>query len=78
MLNRWGFVPKVLGYIPNVRGAITGLPESATPSVGAAYTTQSFSSPPTIHTAEPCVSRVLLPAPWAQARPAGGRYWRRG
>ena len=29
MLNRWGFVPKVLGYVPNVRGVITGLPESS-------------------------------------------------
>lgn len=25
MLMRWGFSPKVLGYIPNVRGVITGL-----------------------------------------------------
>jgi hypothetical protein len=25
MLLTWGFTPKVLGYIPNVRGAITGL-----------------------------------------------------
>ncbi|MCW5622935.1 MAG: hypothetical protein KIS79_17620, partial [Burkholderiales bacterium] len=29
MLVRWGFEPKVLGYIPNVRGVITGLPEPA-------------------------------------------------
>ncbi len=29
MLIRWGFEPKVLGYIPNVRGAATGIPESA-------------------------------------------------
>jgi hypothetical protein len=27
-LIRWGFEPKVLGYIPNVRGAVTGIPES--------------------------------------------------
>jgi hypothetical protein len=26
ILIRWGFKPKVLGYIPNVRGAITGVP----------------------------------------------------
>ena len=28
MLLTWGFTPKVLGYIPNVRGVITGLAES--------------------------------------------------
>jgi hypothetical protein len=27
----WGFEPKVLGYIPNVRGAVTGIPESPLP-----------------------------------------------
>jgi hypothetical protein len=27
-LIRWGFEPKVLGFIPNVRGAVTGIPES--------------------------------------------------
>jgi hypothetical protein len=27
MLVRWGFEPKVLGHIPNVRGAVTGIPE---------------------------------------------------
>ncbi len=26
LLLRWGFVPKVLGYIPNVRGVVTGVP----------------------------------------------------
>jgi hypothetical protein len=26
ILIRWGFKPKVLGYIPNVRGAVTGVP----------------------------------------------------
>jgi hypothetical protein len=26
-LIKWGFEPKVLGYIPNVRGAVTGIPE---------------------------------------------------
>ena len=25
-LIRWGFKPKVLGYVPNVRGAVTGVP----------------------------------------------------
>ncbi len=36
MLLAWGFTPKVLGYIPNVRGAITGLadqrPQPVAPS----------------------------------------------
>ncbi len=27
-LIKWGFEPKVLGYIPNVRGAVTGIPEN--------------------------------------------------
>ena len=27
-LIEWGFEPKVLGYIPNVRGVVTGIPES--------------------------------------------------
>jgi hypothetical protein len=27
-LIKWGFEPKVLGYIPNVRGVVTGIPES--------------------------------------------------
>lgn len=26
MLIRWGFKPQLLGYIPNVRGAVTGVP----------------------------------------------------
>ncbi|MGJ7506623.1 COG1470 family protein [Variovorax sp. GT1P44] len=26
MMIRWGFEPKVLGYIPNVRGVVTGIP----------------------------------------------------
>jgi hypothetical protein len=26
ILIRWGFKPQVLGYIPNVRGAVTGVP----------------------------------------------------
>jgi hypothetical protein len=29
MLIGWGFEPKVLGYIPNVRGVVTGVPERA-------------------------------------------------
>jgi hypothetical protein len=31
MLIEWGFKPKVLGYIPNVRGAVTGVPENQSP-----------------------------------------------
>jgi len=31
MLIEWGFKPMVLGYIPNVRGAVTGVPESTSP-----------------------------------------------
>jgi hypothetical protein len=31
MLTKWGFKPKVLGYIPNVRGAVTGVPEKTSP-----------------------------------------------
>jgi hypothetical protein len=30
---RWGFQPKVLAYLPNVRGVVTGIPESAPPSL---------------------------------------------
>jgi hypothetical protein len=30
-LIKWGFEPKVLGYIPNVRGAVTGVPEKTPP-----------------------------------------------
>jgi hypothetical protein len=29
MLIHWGFKPKVLGYLPNVRGVITGVPDKA-------------------------------------------------
>jgi hypothetical protein len=29
MLIKWGFKPKVLGYIPNVRGVVTGVPEKS-------------------------------------------------
>jgi len=31
MLIKWGFDPKVLAYIPNVRGVVTGIPEKASP-----------------------------------------------
>jgi len=31
MLIKWGFKPKVLGYLPNVRGVITGIPEKTSP-----------------------------------------------
>ncbi len=31
MLIDWGFRPAVLGYIPNVRGVVTGVPEDAAP-----------------------------------------------
>ena len=27
ILGTWGFRPQVLGYIPNVRGVVTGIPE---------------------------------------------------
>lgn len=27
-LIKWGFEPRVLGYIPNIRGVVTGIPES--------------------------------------------------
>ena len=32
MLVTWGFTPKVLGYIPNVRGVITGLVDQQQPT----------------------------------------------
>jgi hypothetical protein len=31
MLIKWRFEPKVLGYLPNVRGAITGIPQKQSP-----------------------------------------------
>lgn len=31
LLINWGFRPTVLGYLPNVRGVITGVPEAASP-----------------------------------------------
>ena len=33
LLAAWDFVPKILGYLPNVRGVVTGVPERA-PSAG--------------------------------------------
>jgi len=30
ILHRWGFRPHVLGFIPNVRGVVTGIPEPST------------------------------------------------
>jgi hypothetical protein len=30
-LIKWGFKPRVLAYIPNVRGVVTGIPEKAAP-----------------------------------------------
>ena len=32
MLSNWGFKPRVLCYLPNVRGVITGVPEKASPA----------------------------------------------
>jgi hypothetical protein len=34
-LTRWDFEPRVLGWIPNVRGVITGIPEQARRSVAS-------------------------------------------
>jgi hypothetical protein len=31
MLVDWGFKTKMLGYLPNVRGVITGMPETTSP-----------------------------------------------
>ena len=76
MLNRWGFQPKVLGYISNVRGVITGLPENAGLDSPGEHAVNAFSCEPTVQTVEPYVSRVLLPAPWI-APNLGVRYWRR-
>jgi len=41
MLLSWGFTPKVLGYVPNVRGVITGLAEPASQSVAGTPIVQS-------------------------------------
>lgn len=76
MLGRWGFQPKVLGYISNVRGVITGLSEHATSGVAGKQTIKTLCPTTTIQTLEPYVSRVLLPSPWVESR-LGARYWRR-
>ena len=76
MLNRWGFQPKVLGYIPNVRGAITGLPEHSAAGVSDEHAVKTFSPLPAIQTEGSCVSRVLFPAAWPEPL-LGARYWRR-
>ena len=76
MLNKWGYSPKVLGYIPNVRGVITGLPENSTLDLSSERVLSKFSSEPTVQMVEPDVSRILLPAPWI-AQTLGVRYWRR-
>ena len=31
MLTGWGFRPQVLGYLPNVRGVVTGVPDASSP-----------------------------------------------
>ena len=31
ILIKWGFRPKVLGYLRNVRGVVTGVPDSPSP-----------------------------------------------
>lgn len=75
MLIRWGFEPKVLGYIPNVRGVITGLPEPA--AIDAPVDRAGRAAP-----AEPMqaqgarVGRGLLPLPVA-ATNTPTRYYRR-
>jgi hypothetical protein len=49
LLIEWGFTPKVLGYIPNVRGAVTGVPENRP------------SRQPRVRIAEPNAAVVLRP-----------------
>ena len=75
MLSRWEFVPKVLGHVPNVRGVITGLPESPTIDLSAKQSTNDLSDT-SIATAEQCVSRLLLPVT-SMAASVPVRYWRR-
>jgi hypothetical protein len=43
MFLTWGFTPKVLGYIPNVRGVITGLADRMQPEVQKTLTASSGS-----------------------------------
>src|SRR4030095_682728 len=42
MLLSWGFTPKVLGYISNVRGVITGLAEPTSQPVGGSSVVSSI------------------------------------
>jgi hypothetical protein len=76
MLSRWGFAPKVLGYVPNVRGVITGLPESPTIDLSVKQTANGLPAISSIATAQQCVSRLLLPVPSMESSVAA-RYWRR-
>ncbi len=52
-LIRWGFEPKVLGYIPTVRGVVTGIPESrgqgANSPSSALASIRSFVSKPSMN-----------------------------
>ncbi len=66
MLIKWGFTPKVLGYIPNVRGAITGLAEnsSSDPVGDTRASGLSFSPAPTIRTHNGAPARNSSPVPW--------------
>lgn len=75
LLEGWGFKPKVLGYIPNVRGTITGLPEHAAPAAAA---DRSWTADPAaaMQTVGVRAGRTLLPMPAAEKSPAT-RYWRR-
>ncbi len=47
-LIHWGFRPKVLGYLPNVRGVVTGVPDAASSRQLKVRITQS-QSPVTLH-----------------------------
>lgn len=63
ILQTWGFTPTVLGYIPNVRGVVTGL---------ARNQSGRHADTPSDHTRTPERSRVkLLPNP--ELRADGGR-----
>jgi hypothetical protein len=75
MLSRWGFAPKVLGHVPNVRGVITGLPDSPTVDLSAKQTANTLHAISKVSTTEQCVSRLLLPVPSVESRAV--RYWRR-
>jgi hypothetical protein len=43
LLAAWHFVPKILGHLPNVRGAVTGVPDTP-PSAGGKVTGRSGSA----------------------------------